>query len=145
MRSFCTYFDSAYLSRGLALHESLAAHTSTFVLYALCLDDNVFEYLHSQNYESLVPIALNDLERWETRLPEAKKNRSTIEYYFTLSPILPRYLLYQFKLDEITYLDADLYFYSSPEPLFDEMNSSSIQIIPHRFSRDNQSKERFGI
>ena len=145
MRSFCTYFDSAYLSRGLALHESLTAHTSTFVLYVLCLDDEVYDYLEKCACDSLIPIALSDVERWEEGLSTARRNRSTIEYYFTLSPILPRYLIVNFNLTEITYLDADLYFYSSPERLFDEMGSSSIQIIPHRFSPNNQSRERFGI
>ena len=38
------------------------------------------------------------------------------------------------ELDEITYLDADLLFFSDPEPLFEEMGDGSVLIIPHRFS-----------
>ena len=35
----------------------------------------------------------------------------------------------------ITYLDADLLFYSSFEPIFNEIGNSSIAIIEHRFAK----------
>ena len=41
----------------------------------------------------------------------------------------------QFKdIMQITYLDADLLFYSSPNKIFKEIDNSSIAIIEHRFS-----------
>src|SRR3989442_95812 len=38
MRYFCTYFDSRFLPRALALRESLARRRPEFHLWGLCLD-----------------------------------------------------------------------------------------------------------
>jgi hypothetical protein len=52
-----------------------------------------------------------------------------------LSPCLPWFVLQKYKeIDFITYLDADLLFYSSINPLFEEIGDASIAIIEHRFS-----------
>ena len=43
-------------------------------------------------------------------------------------------------------LDADLFFFSDPAPLFEEMGASSVAIIPHRFPAANAPRfERYGI
>ena len=41
----------------------------------------------------------------------------------------------------ITYLDADLLFYSSLEPIFKEIRNSSIAIIEHRFAKPYKNLE----
>ena len=90
---YCTYFDSNYLTRALALHASLARHAEPFRLWALCLDDAAFHVVEAMSIDSLRPIKLADLEAEDPGLAAAKGNRSTVEYYFTLSPALPLYLL----------------------------------------------------
>jgi hypothetical protein len=45
----------------------------------------------------------------------------------------------------ITYLDADLFFFADPAPLFDEIGASSIAIIGHRFPPKQRHKETRGI
>jgi hypothetical protein len=45
------------------------------------------------------------------------------------------------QIDFITYLDADLLFYSPVQPLFDEIGDSSIAIIEHRFTPRLQDRE----
>ena len=131
---YCTYFDSNYLTRALALHASLARHAEPFRLWALCLDDAAFHVVEAMSIDSLRPIKLADLEAEDPGLAAAKGNRSTVEYYFTLSPALPLYLLNTVEsIESITYLDSDLLFYSSPQPIFDELGDDSVLIIPHRF------------
>jgi len=39
-------------------------------------------------------------------------------------------------------LDADCYFFSSPESLFAELNDNSIVIVPHQFSKNNKKLEK---
>ena len=42
---FCSYFDSNYLSKGLALYRSLVRHAVPFRLWVLCFDDLAYETL----------------------------------------------------------------------------------------------------
>jgi len=145
VRHFCTYFDSNYLARGLVLHQSLEEHSEgDFRLYVLCLDERVEEVLRELGKSSIVPIPLADVEQWDRELLEAKENRSRVEYYFTLSPVLSLYVLENFDCDIVTYLDADLMFFSSPEAIFDELEDKSIFITEHRFSVHLRERIKYG-
>ncbi len=145
IRHYCTYFDSNYLARGLVLHQSLEEHSEgDFRLYVLCLDDRTHEILTSLGKKTIVPIRLGEIEAWDADLLEAKKNRSRVEYYFTLSPILPLYVLEHFDCNLITYLDADLMFFSSPEAIFEELGDRSIFITEHRFPESLKHLEKYG-
>ncbi|RLB62982.1 MAG: hypothetical protein DRI90_07865 [Deltaproteobacteria bacterium] len=144
MYSFCTYFDQHYLSRGLVLHQSLVTHCPDFKLFVLCLDDLTHELLLKADLPGLVPVHLGVLEAWEPRLLEARTTRSVVEYYFTLSPVLPLYVLQTSVAPVVTYLDADLCFYSSPESLYAEFSDGSILVTSHRFPKHLLHKEEFG-
>lgn len=145
MYHFCTYFDSNYFLRGLTLYRSLTKTDIDFTLYILCLDDQTRKNLSRLNLDNIVPIPLTQLEQWEPELLTAKSNRSLVEYYFTLTPSLPLYVLETYQhVDIITYLDADLYFYQSPEPLLDELHNHSILVTEHRFPPYLKEKEKYG-
>ncbi len=144
---YCTYFDKNYLTKGLALFKSLKKHSDPFRLYILCMDEETYHFIRvlEEQYNEMIPIALGDLESWDQGLLEAKKNRSQIEYYFTLSPILPLYVLnLANNIDIITYLDADLYFYSNPRLIYEELGVNSILIIEHRFTEVLKKFEKNG-
>ncbi len=146
MYNFCTYFDQNYLVRGLTLYHSLKAQTDSFVLWTLCLDDFTYRLLKKLNLPHLRPVALAELEVSDPALFQAKASRSRVEYYFTCSPVWPLYLLNHFpEIDLITYLDADLYFYSDPAPIFEELGQNSILIIAHRFPAQLRYMESHGI
>jgi hypothetical protein len=49
------------------------------------------------------------------------------------------------EIDVITYLDADLFFYSSPQPVFDELADGSVLIVPHRFPDSLRNLEEYGV
>jgi hypothetical protein len=80
----------------------------------------------------IVPLAR--LEAAYPELAPLKRSRTLIEYYFTLSPFLPHYLFANTDADRITYIDGDLYFFSSPRPVIDTFDDASVAITPHRFS-----------
>jgi len=147
MHHFCTYFDRHYLIRGLTLYRSLKTHASPFTLWVLCFDDFTYTSLAKMKLPELRPIRLEEFERGDAALQAARKTRTQVEYYFTCSPSWIRYVLN--KLPEggevLTYLDADLYFYSSPSPVFEELGSESILIIGHRFPEHLEHLEKFGI
>lgn len=147
MRYFCTYFDHRYLTRGLLVYESLRRHCPAFKLWALCLDELTHRTLASLALPDLVPLPLEALERADPELAATKLNRTPVEYYFTCTPSLPLHVLNEHPaVDLITYLDADLYFFASPEPLFEEMAGHSIAIISHRYSPElHRQKAPYGI
>jgi len=145
MLHFCTYFDINYVTYGLALHHSLKEHCGEFRLWVLCMDVSSYDVLSEMALPELCLIRLSDFENGDHALLKAKQNRSRIEYYFTCTPSLPLYVLKNFpEVDCITYLDADLFFYSTPKPIFQEIGNHSIAIIEHRFAPHYKSMEICG-
>jgi len=146
-RYFCTYFDSNFLIKGLTLYRSLAKHVGgKFHLTVLCLDDFTYKTLIKLNLDGLHPISLSEFEAGDTELLAAKGNRSPVEYYFTCTPSLPLYVLRKNpKAEMVTYLDADLFFFSSLAPIFEEFGRGSVLIIGHRYAEEHRHLEQYGI
>jgi hypothetical protein len=146
MYYFCTYFDSHYLTRGLALYESLEKHCSSFELWILCMDSEAYAVLAKLSLPHARLVKLEDFERGDEALLEAKSNRSRIEYYFTCTPSLPLYVFdHSPEADLVTYVDADHFFFSDPRPVFEEMGENSIMLIEHRFPAHLKHWEDRGI
>lgn len=147
MFHFTTYFDKNYLSRGLVLLDSLRENCTSFELFVLCLDNFTFQYFenNAKKYPEVKFISLDEIEENDDDLKKCKQNRSTIEYYFTLSPCLPLFLLNKYHLPHICSLDADILFLNKVSSLFEYLNEYSIIITPHKFSKEIKSLEKFGF
>jgi hypothetical protein len=110
------------------------------------MDRACYETLFQLKLPNVHLIALEDFEAGDEKLLRAKENRSLIEYYFTCTPSLPLFILDRHpEVDQITYLDADLFFFDSPIPLYDEIGVNSIAIIEHRFSPNLRHLRTCGI
>jgi len=131
---FCTYFDIHYLPRALAMYDSLIEHCRDFHLYMLCFDETSVKHIQALNLPKVTVIPSESFEEGDIKLIATKNNRTRLEYYYTCSPSLPLYVLKEYPLiDIITYLDADLFFFSDPLPLIDELEGYSIGITVHNF------------
>lgn len=136
---YCTLFDSHYLTRGIAMLESLRKHCKNYHLFILAFDAITYEVLTNLNDPHITLIALQDFE--DEALLLAKKTRTKGEYCWTCTPSLILYCISNFNLPLCTYLDADLYFFDNPNPLIDEMQPHSILITSHNYTpRYNQEK-----
>ena len=146
MYHFCTYFDSNYFLYGCTLLSSLKkCCRQDFRLYAAALDDRAFKLLSELDDERVVPIALADIEKFDPEYAACRNNRSKVEYYFTLSPVLPLFLMENFpEIDILCYLDSDLYFFDDPEVIFRELGDADVLIVPHRFGEKLKWKEIAG-
>ena len=141
---FCTYYDSNYASRGLLMIDSIFAFMPDAVVHVLCLDESS-EIITKRIHPRCNVIKLAELEVFDIELYKCKNNRKLVEYYFTCTPCLPFYVLEKYKLiNSITYLDADLYFYESPEKVLDLSDNYSIAIIPHNFTNKLTNLSAFG-
>ena len=144
-RVYCTYFDHNYLSRGLALYYSLRRHAPGARLWVLCLSDTCHRMLISLDLPELVPVRLEDFERADPQLAVTKSTRSTVEYYFTCTPAWLLYVTEREREAEwVTYLDGDLYFFASPEALYNELIDATVAIVPHRFAPNLTKRHVFG-
>lgn len=132
MYNFCTLFDSNYLSRGLTLYHSLEKVCDNFHLYIFAFDDRSFAILNKLQLRHATVIPLNKFE--DPDLLGVKPTRTRAEYCWTSTSSTILYVLNNFPVDQCTYLDADMMFFASPKPLFDEMEGKSILITEHRYS-----------
>jgi hypothetical protein len=144
---YCAYFDHRYLAKGLAMIRSLRRHLPGAQVWVLCLSGTAKQILEDMGEPGVKTISLAELEAGDAALAAAKADgRSTVEYYFTLTPSLMRFVMRQAPDAEmVTYLDGDLWFTANPGPLYDEMGGASVLIIPHRFSEAQRHQERYGI
>lgn len=142
---FCTYFDQHYLPRALALYQSLLRNCPHFHLFVLCMDRGAHRTFEALDLAQTTAISLDQLEHANQELRQVKKTRSRVEYYYTCGPSFLLYLLNCYPyLDLINYLDADLFFFADPKPLFDELEGCSVGIIEHRLPKRLAKFKRFG-
>lgn len=139
-RYFCTLFDSGYLLKGLAMIRSLARFCPGMKIYVLCMDEQTKFIFERLNLPYVKCITLAEVENEE--LLKAKANRGVAEYCWTLSSCFTWYVMHNHsEIDFLTYVDADLLFYSNVQPLFDEIGDASIAIIEHRFTQRLKDRE----
>src|SRR4051794_22061745 len=118
-RVYCTFFDHNYLPRGLALYHSLQRHAPGARLWVLCLSEACHHALTALNLPNLIAVRLADFEADNADVSATRSNRSLIEYFFTCSPAWMLFVLNSEPDTEwVTYLDSDLFFFASPDPIY---------------------------
>jgi hypothetical protein len=140
--NFCTLFDSNYLSRGIALYRSLEKHCDNFHLFIFAFDSRTYQILKKLNLKNSTIISLTEFE--DEKLLQVKPTRTVAEYCWTSTSSTILYVLENFNVDNCTYVDADVYFYSSPKPIFDELGNNSILITEHRYSPEYNKELKAG-
>lgn len=141
MINFCTLFDSNYLDKALVMYNSLVRVNSDFTLYIMCFDDISYEIITDMKLEHIVLAKLSDFETDE--LKSVKSRRTKAEYCWTCTPAVIDFFIKSYNLDNCTYIDADLYFFSDPKVLLDEIqsNKADVAILEHRFSNNKSDKK----
>jgi hypothetical protein len=143
MINFCTLFNSNYLTRGLALHESLVASCKAFHLYILAFDDDSYSYLSKARLKDVTVISMAAFE--DEALLSVKSGRTAAEYCWTSTSSLLLYCINTFRLQACTYVDADMKFYQDPLVLIEEAGDNSVIITEHRYSREYDVSRTHGI
>lgn len=140
--NFCTLFDKNFLIHGIALYRSVVANCpEPLRFWILAMDNETYDILAALDLPNVTLIRLEEFE--DEELKRVKGTRSRVEYFWTLSPSLPSYILRENpSLETITYLDADLFFYSSIVPLYENFGTHSVMLIPHRIhGKDARARE----
>ena len=137
--NFCTLFDRNYATRGLALYRSLMrVCKNDFLLTILCIDEETRTALAKMNLPRVRLWRVEDIG--DADLLEVRKTRPRREFCWTCPGPLMLALLNEAGSNAIvTYLDADLGFYSDPQPIYDELGDNDILIHGHNFAPAYQS------
>jgi hypothetical protein len=132
--NFCTLFDSNYATRGLSLYRSLVRNCrSDFQLTILCMDEPVRHALARLDLPHVRLWQVEDIG--DAELLAVRETRPRREFCWTCPGPLLISLLNEAGPDSIvTYLDADLGFYSDLKPLYDELGDKDILIHGHNFA-----------
>ena len=131
-RAYVTYFDQRYLGRALVMLRSLRRHDPKSDIYALCLDQTAYEFIDGQNDPKIICVSSQAMLDFDPSLAGCA-DRTRWAFYATHKPVLPLYVLSKRpNLAAVAYIDSDVFFYSSPEPLFAEIGHASIAVSPHR-------------
>jgi hypothetical protein len=113
--------------------ESLRSCSIDFHLYIFAFDDLTLKILSSLNLKETTIISLEQFENQE--LLNVKQGRTKAEYCWTCTSSTILYVLENYNVPDCTYLDADLFFLSSPSVLFEELQSTkTILITEHKYS-----------
>lgn len=117
-----------------------------FRLWVLALTPECERELRRIRPPGVEVVPLSELEAADPEFLKNRETRSLVEYYFTSTPCFLHDLLKRNpEIGRITYLDADMFFFSDPGPVERAAESSSIAITPHRFRPELESHRRYGI
>ena len=132
--AYATYFDSGYLSRGLALIESLREHGDASPVWIMALDDQVPALVAAAGLPDVTVIGVEAIEEEVPGLSALKGERTRMEYYFTTTPLLIAYVMRHSPAGtDVAYLDADLVFTADPALVWEALGDGSVGIIEHRY------------
>jgi len=137
---YCTYFDKGFLLRGLALHSSLIRYNPNAKLWILAFDKYTEDVLNKMKLRGVTVISLRNFE--DKELLAVKPTRHTVEYYWTCTPSWVLYIMKKNpSVENVVYLDADLYFYSDPDKGVLEIGTKSLLAVEHRFPKGREGME----
>jgi hypothetical protein len=135
---YVTLFDSKFLPQGLALYESMVCHANPFTLWVLCMDEKAEHVLNRLGKPGIRLVPITQVET--SQLLEIRQKRTRVEYCWTLTPFTPKIVFDRdFTVERVTYLDADMYFLRSPEPIHHEFQATgkSVLISDHAYDVGN--------
>src|SRR3546814_19671732 len=101
----------------------------------ICVDEQSFSVLLNLDLHNVSLLNLGNVET--TSLKEVKPSRTRGEYCWTLTPFAPRFVFEADpSVERVTYVDADLWFRKSPDPIFAEFEKSAAHEIGRASCRE---------
>jgi len=124
------------------MYESLMHYCPKAYLYIFAFNEKCLNILQKLNLPSATIISLDEFE--DEQLRRVKKERTRIEYFWTCTPSIIKFVLEKYNVESCTYIDADVFFFQSPEILLEELGDESVLITEHRFSPEYDQSDISG-
>lgn len=132
--NFCTLYYANYSAKGIALYHSLEKVCRDFHMYIVAMDDCCMRLLSHMEMPYATIISIDELEDFYPQLKKVKPERNKGEYSWTCKGSTLLYCYEKFHLKDCTYLDADLYFFSNPAPLYEECPTADVMLMDHHYT-----------
>ena len=133
LRHLVTHCDFNYLPRAIVLIESIAKKSENYVMILVCHDELSYSVMLERSLQNVMLVRLSEIETHFEELSAKKHLIKPIEYIFLLSPFILKFCLESLKLEQVVYVDSDICFYSSIDPIFSEIRNSDVGITSHNF------------
>ena len=134
-RHLVTHCDYNYLPRAIVLIESIAKKSENYLVILVCHDELSYSTMIERSMQNVELVKLSEIEVYFEELNAKKLLISPIEYIFLLTPFILKFCLEVFKLENVVYVDSDIYFFSSIDPIFNEIKNSDVGITSHNFPK----------
>ena len=143
MINLTTVSDYNYLTKGIALHESLLNSSDDFILHYLCIDDKSYDKLVECNFEKIKVYNVSDLINSDETLMNLKN--SDYRYFcWSLASYFTNFLMGRLNLPLI-YIDSDIFFHQNINELYSLMKEKSIGIFKHRQFFDERPEGFYNV
>lgn len=123
----CTISTESHLFKSYALLDSVKKYSDTKLF---CL---VTDMEKTDEKEGLVFHTLNDIQNDIAEKMQLKYKSDKLRW--ALKSVYVKFLL-ENGCDQVIYVDNDIFFYSSPDFLFEKLESSSFLLTPHFYKTD---------
>lgn len=143
MINLVTVSDYNYLTKGIALYESLINTSDDFVLHYLCIDNESYDKLSNLNFDKLRPYNVNDLTNTDKTLLDLKN--SDYRYFcWSLASYFSNYLMNKIT-SPLIYIDSDIIFHQNINELYTLMKSKSVGIFKHRQFNEERPEGYYNV
>lgn len=116
------------------LYNSLNKYDTDFQFFFICQSKDAKSLLELMRLEKAVILDIEQVEKQDSELAIVKATRNNKEYSWTSKGSILLYLFNNYpELDHLLWLDSDIIFYSSPEPIFNQLNNCSVLLTKERF------------
>jgi len=145
MKNFCSVTDINYLNKLLALNFSLKKYSNNYLFHVLCLDNETYEKINDTNIKKYhINNLLSNSEELKSCLNNPPSKETLIitnhdielakkkQFIFSLSAYFSWFCLSNNNVEDILYIDADIYFFDNWEKIYASSLKKSIGIVEHR-------------
>lgn len=143
MSVIVTQCDVHYLSRTIALIQSLVKTSGTRQMWVYAHDEESKKALEELPYEHIKVITSQFLTSQFKELQECSLRKNRMEFLFAMTPYMILYAL-EFTNSQVWYVDADVYFYRNFSILENQTTNKSILVSAHNFPSRLKSLEKYG-
>lgn len=132
--ALCTISTQSHLFKSFALLDAVAQYSTTD-LCCLVTDAN-----HHQLKGGVVFHHLNDLTYNVAQTIQQKYTNDKLRW--SLKPVYVHFLLEQ-GYDRVIYVDNDIFFYSSPDFLFEKLKTADFLLTPHFYKANPKNDQNW--